>query len=205
MWLKTRRPGRRCIGADINRNFPINWKGSGTSDDECEDAYGGTKPFSEIEAEYLSKALTRYRDRIKLYISFHCPGQSILYPWGFTAKLPNDALELHELGVLVGKSIEAIQGTVYKIGSTYNVLGTMSGSSRDWTYEFLEVRLPFNIHLKDSNDIMNVVGEMFQGIKQFHAYIAEMKKSSSPQLISISKTAWVYWFSSIVVSKYFMV
>ncbi|KAF2899289.1 hypothetical protein ILUMI_06887 [Ignelater luminosus] len=211
LWRKTRSKGKNCIGVDVNRNFPYHWSGIGFDDDECSDEYGGPAPLSELETRYLSETIYRYRHRIKLYLSFHSPARSILYPWSFTPDLPDHSYELDKLATMVERSIVSVQGTPYKVGSSFNVLGPSPGCGRDWVFGLLNVKLSYIIELPSGgskeidlppNKILGVVQEMFQGVKEFHAYIADQLRASKDQLPFTSKVVWLCWGTSVVTCRF---
>ncbi|KAF2899288.1 hypothetical protein ILUMI_06886, partial [Ignelater luminosus] len=211
LWRKTRSKGRNCIGVDINQNFPHHWQGSGSSKDECSDNYSGPVPLSELESRYLSEALESYKGRMALYLSFHSPALSILYPWGYTPELPPHVYQLHEVVLMVQSSIEAVRGTIYKMGTSYSVLGPLAGCSRDWVYGFLKVRLSFMVDLPSGGSkkidlppdkISEVVEEMFVGVREFHAYVLHSVKASEDRLPLTSKVAWICWYASVVICRF---
>lgn len=65
MWRKNRRPhtsgqspfGRKCFGVDPNRNFPVDFYGSGASMNPCDDVFHGNQPFSEPESQAIRDAV----------------------------------------------------------------------------------------------------------------------------------------------------
>ena len=71
----------KCIGVDLNRNYPFHWGGEGSSHDPCHENFCGTKAFSEPETKAVSKLILDNRKRIKAYITLHSYGNWWLYPW----------------------------------------------------------------------------------------------------------------------------
>jgi hypothetical protein len=47
------------------------------------EAFKGPNPASEIETRNMMAFLSRNNDTLKAYITLHCYGQDILYPWGY--------------------------------------------------------------------------------------------------------------------------
>lgn len=146
------------------------------------------RPFSEPESLALSKIIEKHAENTSIYISFHAAAQSILYPWGYTTDLPDNGQELHDLGQNLTDAVYKVNSTQYKVGSSANILYADSGTSRDWAYAVANIKLAYTIELKGfadtfSNrrkggrfdippeDILNVVSEMFEGIKHLHSYV----------------------------------
>ncbi|CAH0547504.1 unnamed protein product [Brassicogethes aeneus] len=182
LWRKNRSPGRRCYGADINRNFDFHWMEGGASAYECEETYAGSKGFSELEAQALRDFILANSENIKLYLTFHSYGEYMLYPWGYTSDLPDDEPELRTLGTAVADAIEKAStiGTSYTIGTSTNVLYEAAGGSDDWTKGVGGVQLSYTIELPGGGSegfnpptrkILPVVRETWEGIKLYQAYI----------------------------------
>lgn len=156
--------------------------GPGSSSNECSNTYAGPSAFSEPETFALSKVIKRFAHRTKMYLSFHSAAKSFLYPWGYTSELPPNVDELHSLAVESEKAISAVNGTRYKIGSSFNILSPASGSSRDWVYGAAGINLAYTMELPPGGEnrfdlppeeILGVVTEMFEGVKVFHEYVEE--------------------------------
>ncbi|KAF5305650.1 hypothetical protein FQA39_LY18969 [Lamprigera yunnana] len=121
-----------CFGVDLNRNFDFHWGESGATNNPCSEEYMGSAPFSEIEARNLQYYILNYKDRIKLYLTLHSYGSFLLYPWGYSSDLPENAKELHLLAESVRNAISEAGGPVYTVGSVTNVLYSAAGGSDDW-------------------------------------------------------------------------
>lgn len=115
-------------------------------------------------------------------MTFHSYGQYLLYPWGYTDSLPDDAHELNGLAVRVEKAIREIRGTRYKIGSSTNVLYAAAGGSDDWAKAVAGIQLSYTIELPGGGSsgfdlppskILKVVSETFEGVKVYQRYIQE--------------------------------
>ncbi|KAF5269910.1 hypothetical protein FQR65_LT05709 [Abscondita terminalis] len=185
LWRKTRSKGIKCDGVDPNRNFDFHWSETGGSTDECSNNYAGPKAFSEPETLALSKVITRFSNRAKLYASFHTPLLSLLYPYGYTAELPPNNDELLSLGLKAADSIYAVAQTKYKVGTSVQIFTYTSGSSRDWAYGVANISLSYTMELPPSpqsshemppDKILGVVVEMFEGVKTFHEYVENKYK-----------------------------
>lgn len=111
---KNRRDHGSCTGTgdgiDLNRNFQIDWTGSGNSTSLCNETYRGTAVLSEPEStavnSYIASlfpdtrpgALNDYSqaaaaDTQGLYLDVHSFSQVVLWPWGFpgSSTAPNVA------------------------------------------------------------------------------------------------------------------
>ncbi|GJQ71040.1 hypothetical protein Trydic_g950 [Trypoxylus dichotomus] len=180
LWRKTRSRGVSCYGVDGNRNFDFQWMVVGASSNECSDTFAGTTPFSESE----TRAFRDYAlniENIDLYLAVHSYGQYILYPWGYTSALPDNAPQLQALGEQVYRAIYAVAGTRYTVGSSTNVLYAASGASDDWTFAVAGAPLSYTLELPGGGQngfdlpasrILSVCQETWEGIRVFYDYVA---------------------------------
>uniref|UniRef100_A0A1I8MX13 Peptidase M14 domain-containing protein n=1 Tax=Musca domestica TaxID=7370 RepID=A0A1I8MX13_MUSDO len=138
MWRKTRKPytylGKTCYGADPNRNFDFHWNEEGASNNPCVDTYAGPKAFSENETMIVSDLLHSLKGRGVMYLTIHSYGNYLLYPWGWTADLPETWPDLDEVARAGGDAIYEATGTVYSVGSSTNVLYIAAGASDDYAF-----------------------------------------------------------------------
>jgi murein tripeptide amidase MpaA len=95
MWRKNRRPaqrgrGHRCIGVDLNRNFPFLWHFeryfapdtvASTRNPADYETYVGTREASEPETRNVIWLLDRFPN-IRYLVDLHSYGETILYSWG---------------------------------------------------------------------------------------------------------------------------
>lgn len=111
---KNRRDHAGCSGTgegvDLNRNFQIDWTGSGSSTSLCNETYRGTAVLSEPESTAINSyiatlfpdtrpgALSDYTqaaagDTQGLYLDVHSFSEVVLWPWGFPGSTiaPNNA------------------------------------------------------------------------------------------------------------------
>ncbi|CAG9133884.1 unnamed protein product [Plutella xylostella] len=138
-----------CPGANINRNFDIDWLVSGSSSSPCSPIYSGIEPFSEIENQMVKNLLEEYGDRVRMFLSLQNNGPFITYPWQFD-KAATGAFRLHHfLGRDMAKSI----GSEYVTGvGSVTTDERISGTSSDFAQRS-GVLYSFNINLKqDEND-----------------------------------------------------
>lgn len=92
-------------GIDLNRNFPFQWGGIGSSGSECNETYRGPSPSSEPETQtvinYIRSIFPDQRgsgindpaptDATGIFLDIHSYSQYVLWPYGFNATpAPND-------------------------------------------------------------------------------------------------------------------
>jgi murein tripeptide amidase MpaA len=95
MWRKNRRPaprgrGHKCVGVDVNRNFPFLWRfdryfapqtvQSSFKPGDYE-TYVGTREASEPETRNVIWLLDRFPN-IRYFVDLHSYGETILHSWG---------------------------------------------------------------------------------------------------------------------------
>jgi len=95
MWRKNRRPaprgrGSKCIGVDINRNFPFLWRFDrhfapetvqSTFNPADYETYVGPRAGSEPETRNVIWLLDRFPN-IRYFVDLHSYGETILHSWG---------------------------------------------------------------------------------------------------------------------------
>lgn len=127
MWRKNRRdnPGT-CEGVDLNRNYPFQWGGVGSSGDPCSDTYRGTSAGSEPETQVYMNFIAAHE--FVANISFHSVAGMVLIPWGYTnAHTPDDATFR-----LIANEMAESNG--YEVGQAGEILYNCSGTTTDWLY-----------------------------------------------------------------------
>ena len=79
MWRKNRQPneGSQCIGVDLNRNWPYEWVGDGSSPDPCDEAFRGPAEGSTPEIQVHTKFMSKIKEAqgVKTYIDVHAFSQ----------------------------------------------------------------------------------------------------------------------------------
>jgi hypothetical protein len=75
---------KRCVGVNLDRNFPVFWSSEAVSRDECQEEYGGHSLLSELESKAISSLASRHRFAHALVV--HSLGgaheaSELLYPW----------------------------------------------------------------------------------------------------------------------------
>jgi len=127
MWRKNRRdnPGD-YEGVDLNRNYPYEWDGPGSSTNPWDDTYRGPSPASEPETQGMIAFIEDHE--FVTHNSYHSVAAMVLYPWGYTtANSPDDALFQS-----VSTVMAADNG--YATGQPGELLYNVNGGMFDWTY-----------------------------------------------------------------------
>jgi hypothetical protein len=127
MWRKNRRNnGDGTYGVDINRNYPFQWVGPGSSTTPGDDTYRGPSAGSEPETQALMNlCISRH---FVTHDSWHSVAGLILFPWGYTLDhTPDDA---------IFRAIATERSTInhYEIGQAPEVLYSVNGGCFDWMY-----------------------------------------------------------------------
>ncbi|KAA0184306.1 Subfamily M14A unassigned peptidase, partial [Fasciolopsis buskii] len=153
LWRKNRShsAGERCLGVDLNRNFPLKWgTGDGSSPQACTEVYRGSKPASELETQGIIQRLTELKDKLILYLSLHSFGQYILTPYGFARyQYPKNYKNMINMGHVIRKAIRERHGFVYQVGSSSDLLYEAAGGSDDFVAGELGVQYAYTIELCD--------------------------------------------------------
>ncbi|KAK4877360.1 hypothetical protein RN001_009866 [Aquatica leii] len=179
-WRKNRSVQKDgCIGVDLNRNFNFHWGEVTGSSNPCTETFMGLKPFSESESKGVKEYFYRFKDRIKMYLSFHGFGTEILYPWGYTHKMSIDGSKLHLLAEDVSNAILDAGGEKYTVESMASPVNPLAGSSEDWVKGVGEVDYVFTISLPTGDygydpspkKIISLAKPIFEGIKVFGKFI----------------------------------
>lgn len=148
LWRKTRSNSTNsCVGTDGNRNFDYHWGEVGASSNACSETFKGSKPFSEPETQVVRNILHALEGRCKLYLTFHSYGNFILYPWGWTSRLPDTWKDLDEVGQVAAGAIKNATGTKYTVGSSTNVLYAAAGGSDDYAFGAANVPFAYTVEL----------------------------------------------------------
>ncbi len=127
MWRKNRRPDiGGCYGVDLNRNYPYQWVGGGSSTDPCSDTYRGPSARSEPEVAGLTAFINAHS--FVTWQSYHSVAGMVLIPWSYTtAHTVDDAIFR-----AVGNEMASQNG--YSVGQAPELLYTVNGGNMDWGY-----------------------------------------------------------------------
>ncbi|XP_037933092.1 carboxypeptidase B [Teleopsis dalmanni] len=147
-WRKNRRPqeNHRVIGIDCNRNYDVDWENGNAHKSRC--TFKGDKPFSEPETRAVRNIMTKLANEIVLVLSLHSYAQSIMYPWGYTKKLPPNNSKLMEVAQAGHIAIRRHNGRRYKIGNiSHCIKHTIPGSIIDYAFGLLKIPLAIVVEL----------------------------------------------------------
>ncbi|KAM5333191.1 mast cell carboxypeptidase A [Glossophaga mutica] len=150
MWRKNRSENQnsKCIGTDLNRNFNVSWNSFPTTKNPCEDTYPGPAPESEKETRAVTDFIQSHLKSIKAYITIHSYSQMLLFPHGYTSKLPPKYEELTKVSKIGTDVLSTRYETHYIYGPTASTIYPVSGSSLDWAYN-LGIKHTFAFELRD--------------------------------------------------------
>ncbi|EGD92691.1 zinc carboxypeptidase [Trichophyton tonsurans CBS 112818] len=155
LWRKNRQPNpnARCPGRDLNRNYPYQWVGPGSSSNPCSDTYRGAQPGdgTEIKVHIANmKRIASYHG-IAMFVDWHSYGQLFMSPYGYscTARPPTDARH-QELSRIFAQALRAVHGTPYRTGPICNTIYQVNGDSVDYALEVLKVKLSLTAELRDT-------------------------------------------------------
>ncbi|XP_058824810.1 zinc carboxypeptidase A 1 [Topomyia yanbarensis] len=155
-WRKTRtRYFGGCYGADPNRNWDFHWREKGTDNRCYSDTYGGPKAFSELETKTLSEYIRSLEGKIQTYIAFHSYSQLLLFPYGHTSAHTENHDDLNYIANATVTALAQRYGTEYTYGNVYEAIYPASGSSFDWVYGTLGVKIAYTYELRPSSDSWN--------------------------------------------------
>ncbi|KIW88240.1 uncharacterized protein Z519_11351 [Cladophialophora bantiana CBS 173.52] len=171
LWRKNRQATSIpfCPGIDLDRAFGFGWDGYGNTDNACSDDYAGPGPLAAVEAQTLTEwaqNLTRNNNvTFMSYLDFHSYSQEVLYPYSYTCETdPPNLEDLEEVALGIAKSLRLTNGHYYGVESACQ--GSMvfqdraqkprfqiepqGGSALDFFYHDLDVKLAFQIKLRDT-------------------------------------------------------
>lgn len=157
LWRKNRSAapsGSRCLGTDINRNWPYQWDvPGGSSTDPCDQTYRGRSAGDSPEIEGLTSLLTGLRETtgIKLFVDWHSYGQYILTPYGYSCDVEATNQAKHDsLAAGTANAIRATGGTRWTTGPSCSTLYATSGSSTDWVGDVAKAEFSITFELRDT-------------------------------------------------------
>lgn len=136
MWRKNRSKNKNstCIGTDLNRNFDVSWNSSSNTANPCLHVYRGPAAESEKETKAVTNFIRRHKNSIKAYITFHAYSQVLLFPYGYTSKLPPNYDDLLKVSRIATDVLSTRYETRYTYGPIASIMYPTSGSSLDWAY-----------------------------------------------------------------------
>ena len=134
LWRKNRRNnGDGTFGVDLNRNWDMQWGGTGSSGSTNSDIYRGPSPASEPETQALS-AYMQTLPRFRGHLDIHNFAQAFLGPWGFSTTItPPRADELILVHNQMAARMQSVNGVFYDAGlGTDVILSPAAGICPDW-------------------------------------------------------------------------
>jgi len=154
LWRKTRtNHGKKCMGADPNRNFDYpKFGGKGTSANSCSEIYRGPSAYSEKCADALKNFILSNKDNAILYLTLHSYGQYILIPYGYDAVRPSDHLEMDTLAVLAGNVMRKVNNHFFTVGNTAETLYPAAGGSDDYAKGTAGIKYSYTVELFPNSD-----------------------------------------------------
>jgi len=184
-WRKNRRPfDGACDGVDINRNFRYGWKAfEYDGQTPCSQTYPGTSPHSEPETRALADLMMQFKYKLKLYISMHSYGSTLLYPFSFDFIYISNWKQHQELCKIYVDTVNAItkfEPYIYVHSASEFYLAT--GVSDDYVIGEAESKMSIVIELPGGGsggfdfpegDIEDLVKETFEGLRKIGIYIGE--------------------------------
>lgn len=135
LWRKNRRVlPDGFTGVDLNRNYGFQWgfDNSGSSPNPQSDVYRGTAPFSEMETRTVRDFCEDHDFRVAM--NHHTYGKLIVYPWGYSDTLTQDAAVFSNWSELYALQNNFLAGT-----GTETVGYTVNGDADDWMYGAREI------------------------------------------------------------------
>ncbi|KAF2179352.1 hypothetical protein K469DRAFT_730642 [Zopfia rhizophila CBS 207.26] len=180
MWRKNRQPTPedRCVGRDINRNWPNQWSQSGgASTRPCAEDYKGPSAGDGVETKVLKAQLDSVAagKGVKLYIDFHSYSQLFMYPYGYTCSgvIP-EAATYEKLAKGTVDAIKAVNGVEFQPGPICTTIYQVSGDSVDYAYQVAKADFSMTVELRDTgrygfvlpaDQIKPSADEMWAGLK----------------------------------------
>ncbi|KAI1394874.1 hypothetical protein F4819DRAFT_480242 [Hypoxylon fuscum] len=137
MWRKNRqtRSSTSAVGTDVNRNWPYQWEGAGSSTSPGSETYRGVAAGDTPENTGIRALGDRLADvnGIKLYIDWHSYGQYILTPYGYScsAVAANQA-DQNSLSQGTASALAKLYGTAFTHGPICTTLYQANGGSNDY-------------------------------------------------------------------------
>ncbi|KAH9874273.1 hypothetical protein IAQ61_004904 [Plenodomus lingam] len=156
LWRKNRQstPSARCVGRDINRNWPNHWdQRGGASTAPCDQDYKGPSAGDGVETKALKAQLDGLAAGrgIQLYMDIHAYSQLWLYPYGYTCTgtVPNSAKYATLTSGAIA-AIKAVHGTTFTGGPICNTIYQVSGDSVDYALENARANYSMTVELRDT-------------------------------------------------------
>ncbi|EAS36042.3 secreted carboxypeptidase McpA [Coccidioides immitis RS] len=154
LWRKNRQPSRNNnIGTDLNRNYPYQWEGRGSSSNPSAETFRGLRPGDspEVQAHTRFMQSVARSQGVKMYVDWHSYSQLFLTPYGYhCSRLPRNHQKHISLATAFAQALRAVHGTSFRVGPTCNTIYQVNGDSVDWAVEVGGFELGFAAELRDT-------------------------------------------------------
>ncbi|KIX07903.1 uncharacterized protein Z518_02557 [Rhinocladiella mackenziei CBS 650.93] len=171
LWRKNRQATSLpfCPGIDLDHSFRFRWDGHGNMDNACSDDYAGPGPLAAIESQALTEWARNETNNNNVtfvsFLDFHSYSQEVLYPYSYTCDIdPPNLEDLEEVALGIAKSFRLTHGYYYGVESacegsitfrdrtkkTRVQTESQGGSALDFFYHDLDVKLAYQIKLRDT-------------------------------------------------------
>jgi len=134
-WRKNMRDnGDGTFGVDLNRNYGYMWghDNLGSSPDPASEVYRGGSPFSEPESQAIRDLFGL--NNFQALVSYHSYSQVILYPWGYTDVASDEEDILFEIGDMMSRLMEPVNGRYYEAARAGDGFYLTNGDTTDWSF-----------------------------------------------------------------------
>ncbi|CAH0594395.1 unnamed protein product [Chrysodeixis includens] len=142
-------------GIDLNRNFGFVWMTVGASQNSCDETYAGPVEFSEPESRAIANYVLglKAQGNFVYYLAFHSYSQMVLVPYSHVQgeavlQAPHYA-NMYEIAIRGMDKLKEKYGTVYRVGTSAEILYAVSGSSFDWVKGVAEIPIVYLFELRD--------------------------------------------------------
>nr|AJD23179.1 carboxypeptidase A4 [Onygena corvina] len=154
MWRKNRELNQGdCYGTDLNRNWPYQWDGDGSTTDPCTETYRGPSAGSAPETKASTSFLKGLADGpgLKMFIDWHSYSQLFMTPYGYScsARAPNDDA-LQDMASSFAQAVQGVHGTSFKTGPICSTIYQANGNSVDWIVDVAKGETAFAAELRDT-------------------------------------------------------
>ncbi|KAL3998998.1 Zinc carboxypeptidase family protein [Acanthocheilonema viteae] len=172
------RPRQECCqGVDLNRNYDWQYGIEGSSNDPCSEIYQGPYAFSEPETRAVHEFISKRRDTIKTFLTFHSYSQILMYPFGHRERTyTSDVDDLRSTALQAANALRAAYGTQYTVGTGADTLYPASGGAEDWARGRMGIKYSYLFELRpggevwdgfllDESQIIPTAREAFEAVK----------------------------------------
>lgn len=134
LWRKNRNPLFDGSGVDLNRNFEAKWGDS--SNNPFSECYQGVNAASEPETQSIQRFYSLQKNLVGV-IDLHSYSQLILYPFGYSNKIPVDIEKYDSVTRLIRDSIKSYVDMRFEKYREYDILHSFAmypttGTAMDW-------------------------------------------------------------------------